>query len=789
MGSLVAYCLRITDLDPLRFRLLFERFLNPERISMPDIDTDFCVERRDEVIAYVTAKYGKDRVAQIVTFGTMAARAAIRDAGRALGVPLPDVDRIAKLFPSVPGGYPIDRAIDQIAELKTMYATQPAVRKLLDTAKQIEGLARNASTHAAGVVISAGPLMEYTPLVRFGDGGINTQYDMDWIERIGLLKMDFLGLRNLTVMDKAVAEIRRTVDEDFDLSAITFEDERTYRMLSRGETMGVFQLESEGMKRVCAELQPSGFEDIVALVALYRPGPMDWIPQYISSKHGRSKPRYLHPKLEPILAETYGIPVYQEQVMQMAREIAGFTMTEVDELRKVISKKQKEKVPVYQEKFVAGAAATSGIDRALAERLFHSIEPFAGYAFNKAHAAAYAWIAYQTAYLKANHPLQYLAALMTSVKDKTDKLVEYIDEAKKIGIEVLPPDVNESLVDFTVVGGAIRFGLAAIKGVGEAAVRSIIATRERDGAFADLFDLAARVDSRQVNRRVFEALVKCGALDGIPGNRAQKLAALDTALELAARTTRDAELGQVSLFGEAASQGPVLAPTLPRLAAPTTREMLSWERETLGIFVSGHPLAEIAPLLARSGAMQVKDLASVPDDSAVTVAGTVIGVRRTLTKAGQQILIAQLEDTTGACDVVVFSKTYPQSQHLFENDAILVVKGRLRLRERPGAAPGDEPRVELSVAANDVSPFVPPATIAPGGAVRGWHVEVTDREQIDRLARLIDEWPGEVPVVMHVRGRSQRVARAVASDARVRDELERIFAPQGVREGAMDAFG
>ena len=560
-------------------------------------------------------------------------------------------------------------------------------------------------------------------------------------------------------------------------------------MLSRGETMGVFQLESEGMKRVCAELQPSGFEDIVALVALYRPGPMDWIPQYISSKHGRSKPHYLHPKLEPILAETYGIPVYQEQVMQMAREIAGFTMTEVDELRKVISKKQKEKVPVYQEKFVAGAAATSGIDRALAERLFHSIEPFAGYAFNKAHAAAYAWIAYQTAYLKANHPLQYLAALMTSVKDKTDKLVEYIDEAKKIGIEVLPPDVNESLVDFTVVGGAIRFGLAAIKGVGEAAVRSIIATRERDGAFADLFDLAARVDSRQVNRRVFEALVKCGALDGIPGNRAQKLAALDTALELAARTTRDAELGQVSLFGEAASQGPVLAPTLPRLAAPTTREMLSWERETLGIFVSGHPLAEIAPLLARSGAMPVKDLASVPDDSAVTVAGTVIGVRRTLTKAGQQILIAQLEDTTGACDVVVFSKTYPQSQHLFENDAILVVKGRLRLRERPGAAPGDEPRVELSVAANDVSPFVPPATITPGGAVRGWHVEVTDREQIDRLARLIDEWPGEVPVVMHVRGRSQRVARAVASDARVRDELERIFAPQGVREGALDAFG
>lgn len=789
VGSLVAYCLRITDLDPLRFRLFFERFLNPERISMPDIDTDFCVERRDEVIAYVTEKYGKDRVAQIVTFGTMAARAAIRDAGRALGVPLPDVDRIAKLVPSGPGGYPIAKAIEQIAELKSIYATQPPIRRLLDTAKEIEGLARNAGTHAAGVVISAGPLMEYTPLVRFGDGGVNTQYDMDWIERIGLLKMDFLGLRNLTVMEKAVQEIRRTIDADFDLATIPFEDAQTYQMLSRGETMGVFQLESEGMKRVCAELGPTRFDDIVALVALYRPGPMDWIPQYVSGKHGRSKPTYLHPKLEPILAETYGIPVYQEQIMQMAREVAGFTLTEVDELRKTISKKQKDKVPYYQEKFVAGAEATSKIDRTLGERIFHYIEPFAGYAFNKAHAAAYAWIAYQTAYLKAKHPLQYLAALMTSVKDKTDKLVEYIEEAKHLGIDVLPPDVNESLIDFTVVGDAIRFGLAAIKGVGEAAVRNIIETRERSGRFTDLFDLANRVDARQVNRRVFEALIKCGAVDGIPGNRSQKLAALDTALELAARATRDAELGQVSLFGDAAAQAPTLAPTLPRVAAPTTREMLSWERETLGIFVSGHPLAEIAPLLVRAGATPIRDLQALPDDSAVTVAGTVTTARRTLTKTGQQMLIAQLEDTGGACDVVLFSKAYPQSQHLFENDAVLIVKGRLRLRERPGAAPGDEPRVELSVAANEVSAFVPPSVPALGGAVRGWHVEVTHRDQIDRLARLIDEWPGEVPVVMHVRGRSQRVARAIAGDVRVRHELERIFAPQGVREGALDAYG
>jgi DNA polymerase-3 subunit alpha len=786
VGSLVAYCLKITDLDPLRFNLLFERFLNPERISMPDIDTDFCVERRDEVIEYVTEKYGKDRVAQIVTFGTMAARAAIRDAGRALGVPLQDVDRIAKLVPSGPGGMPIARAIEHIAELKSTYATRPEIRKLLDTAKEIEGLARNAGTHAAGVVISAGPLTDYTPLVRFGDGGINTQYDMDWIERIGLLKMDFLGLRNLTVMDNAVAEIRRTVDPDFDLSSVEFDDAKTYEMLGRGETMGVFQLESEGMKRVCAELGPSRFEDVIALVALYRPGPMDWIPQYIANKHGRSKPHYLHPKLEPILAETYGTPVYQEQAMQMAREIAGFSMSEADELRKVIGKKQKEKIPFYQEKFVTGAIVTSGIDESLAVQLFHFIEPFAGYGFNKSHAAAYAWIAYQTAFLKANHPLQYLAALMTSVKDKTDKLVEYIDEAKKIGIDVLPPDVNESLIDFAVVGNAIRFGLAAVKGVGEGAVRCIIETRSQDGRFTDLFDLAKRVDAKQVNRRVYEALIKCGALDGLSGNRAQKLAALDTALELAARTMRDAELGQVSLFAQTA-QAPALAPKLPGVPAPTTREMLAWERETLGIFVSGHPLAEIAPLLKRAGAMPIKDLSKVPDDAAVTIAGTVTAVRRTLTKSGQQILIAQVEDTSGICDVVLFSKAYAQLQQHFENDAIVIVKGRVRLRERPGASPGDEPRIELSVAANDVLRFVPPAIRVHAAGAHGWHVEVTHRDQIDRLARLIDEWPGEVPVVMHVQGRSQRVARAIANDARVRGELERIFAPQGVREGTLDS--
>ncbi len=784
VGSVVSYCLKITDLDPIKFNLFFERFLYPDRISMPDIDTDFCVERRDEVIAYVTEKYGKDRVAQIVTFGTMAARAAVRDAGRALGVPLPEVDKIAKLIPSGPTGLSIAAAIEQIPELKVIYASRPDMRKLLDTAGDIEGLARNAGTHAAGVVISAGPLIDYAPLVKFGDGGVNTQYDMEWVEKIGLLKMDFLGLRNLTVMDAAVKEIRRTVDGTFELAKIADDDKRTYEMLGRGETMGVFQLESDGMKRVCIELQASSLNDIIALVALYRPGPMDWIPQFISSKHGRTKVKYLHPKLEPILSESYGIAVYQEQVMQIARDIAGFSMGEADELRKVMGKKQKEKIPAYKKKFIEGAFVTSGIEKKLADDLFAFVEPFAGYGFNKSHAAAYGWIAYQTAFLKANHPLQYLSALMTSVRDKTDKLVEYIDEAKKIGITVLPPDVNLSLVDFAVVGETIRFGLAAIKGVGENAVRSLIDARDRDGAFADLFDLAKRVDSKQVNRRVFEALIKCGALDELPGNRAQKLDAVDAAMDIAAQATRDAETGQFSLFGDAAEHAPSLVPSLRPIPAPSKGEMLQWERETLGIFVSGHPLAEVQESLVRGGATPLKDLRNVDDDAAVTIAGLVTGVRRTMTKSGTQILIAQLEDTTGSVDVIVFAKLYPQVQALFEADRILVVKGRARRRERPGSTPGEETPLEQSVSANEVSAYLPSSRVDVPLKPRGWHVTVAKRDQVDRLGALLDEWPGDVPVVMHAGAKWQQMARSISSDPRVKGELSRIVGNDNIIEGA-----
>ena len=780
VGSLVSYCLQITDLDPIKFKLIFERFLNPDRISMPDIDTDFCVERRDEVIRYVTEKYGADRVAQIVTFGTMAARAAVRDAGRALGVPLPDVDRIAKLIPSGPGGLTIEQALTSIPELRSLYDGNRQIRELLETARTIEGLARHASTHAAGVVISKGPLIDYAPLIKLGEGDVNTQYDMGWIEKIGLLKMDFLGLRNLTVMKNACDEIRRTTDSNFDLARIPDDDAKTFAMLARGETIGVFQLESEGMKRVVTELRPSSFDDIVALVALYRPGPMEWIPQYIARKHGREKVTYVHPDLEPILRETYGIAIYQESVMQIAREIAGFSMAEADELRKVMGKKLKDQVPIYREKFLAGAELR-GVERKVADEIFSFVEPFAGYGFNKAHAVAYGWIAYQTAYLKANYPLQYFSALMTSVKDKTDKLVEYIDEARKLGIEVLPPDLNASLVDFTAAGDGrnqIRFGLAAIKGVGEAAVTAILEARDADGPFTDIFDLAKRVDPKHANRRVFEALVKSGAMDELPGNRVQLLDALDAAVDLAAANARERELGQVSLFGESAD-AKTIAPRLANLPAPSTLEMLGWERETLGVFLSGHPLSDVAEALARSGAIPIREARVRTEDETVTIAGLLTHVRRTFTRAGAQMLVATIEDMSGSVECIVFPKFYDELQAAFVQDRIVVLEGRMRVRERPGT---HDAVAEASLQVVSATPFerraVPASQLPPG-----WHLTVGRREQIDALAALCEEFPGPVPLVLHVGAESRAMQRGITPGTSVRHELERIFGSVNVREG------
>ncbi len=782
VGSVVSYCLRITDLDPLKFGLIFERFLNPERISMPDIDTDFCVERRDEVIKYVTEKYGKERVAQIVTFGTMAARAAVRDAGRALGVPLPDVDRVAKLIPSGPGGLTIPQALEQIPELGVLYSHDPQIRKLLDTAKSIEGLARNASTHAAGVVISKNPLTDHVPLVKIGDDGVNTQYDMSMVERVGLLKMDFLGLRNLTVMKAAMDEIRRTVNPEFDIATIPDDDVKTYELISRGETLGMFQLESDGMKRVCVELKPSELGDIIALVALYRPGPMEWIPDYIAGKHGRKKISYIHPKLEPILSETYSVALYQEQILRIARDLAGFSMGQADELRKVVGKKQKDKIPYYKQKFIDGCVAND-IAADVADRVFSFIEPFAGYGFNKAHAAAYGWIAYQTAYLKANYPLQYFAALMSSVRDKTDKLVEYIDEAKKMGIAVLPPDVNASLVDFAVVGNEIRFGLAAVKGVGENAVRAVLDARDAAGAFVDLFDMVKRVDLRYVNRKVYEAAHQVRRARSAAGEpRAAARRARRGARRRLARGARPRDgTGVAVRDGRGGASGArALAPSAARRrprwsSSPGRRRRSGSSSPATRSRTSPRRLRARAPC-------RFATCATSKTTARCASPGLVTAVRRTLTKAQMQMLIATIEDTTGSVECVVFPKQYADVQARFVEDSIVVITGRLRLRERRGATPGEEPPLELNVSVNEVQPFDRNSAHSAPQPPDGWHVTVSSRRHIDQLGVLLSEWSGTTPLVLHINGST--VQRAVASDRRVRERLVAIVGEPNVREGA-----
>ena len=782
VGSIVSYCLRITDLDPIKFKLIFERFLNPERISMPDVDTDFCVERRDEVIVYVTEKYGRDRVAQIVTFGTMAARAAVRDAGRALAVPLPDVDRIAKLIPSGPGGLSITAALEQIPELAMLYNGSPQMRKLLDTANSIEGLARHASTHAAGVVISKNPLTDHVPLVKLGDNDVNTQYDMNMVERIGLLKFDFLGLRNLTVMKAASDEIKRTTKADFDLATIPDDDQRTYDMLGRGETLGVFQLESDGMKRVCVELKPSSLDDIIALVALYRPGPMDWIPDFIASKHGRKTPKYLHPKLVPILSDTYGIACYQEQVMQIARDLANFSMGQADELRKVMGKKQKDKIPYYRQKFIDGCAGND-IDAKLAEEIFAFIEPFAGYGFNKSHAAAYGWISYQTAYLKANYPLQYFAALMSSVRDKTDKLVEYIEEAKKMGIAGTAAGRQR-------IDGRVRRRRSADS------FRSW--RRSRAWAKAPLKPFCAHAKSRRQVRRSVRLYQTRRSEVGQPQGRrsADQVRRIRYAAgqprAIARRARRCARRGRAGIARPRAraelalrharrSSARIHAVAAFAAGAPSTMVALTWEKETLGIFVSGHPLsgrcrsARRAPVRCRS-----KICAGSKTIRRHAIAGLVTAVRRTLTKAQQQMLFATVEDMTGSIECIVFPKSYGQLQAAFIEDAIVVINGRLRLRERRGAVPGEETPVEFSISVNDVQPF---ARQAAPPDFPGWHVTVSTRSHVDALAQLLEESPGTIPLVFHISGQTKRSSRGIANAPYVKNELERIVGPGNVRIG------
>jgi DNA polymerase III subunit alpha len=746
-GSLVAYCLGITSIDPLRYGLLFERFLNPERISMPDMDIDFCYERRDEVIEYVTQKYGKDNVSQIITFGTLGAKAVIRDVGRAMGMTYAEVDKIAKMVPNTLN-ITLDEALKDSAPLRQTVEKQPQVAELMETAKVLEGLTRHASTHAAGVVISSEPLTEHVPLYKGAKGEITTQYAMGAIEKIGLLKMDFLGLRTLTVIANTLKLIKQSRDITFEAEAIPLDDPVTYQLLGDARTFGVFQLESSGMRDLLRQLRPSQIEDIIALVALYRPGPMQLIPDFIERKHGRTKVVYDHPLMEAILKETYGIMVYQEQVMRIASDLAGFSMGEADILRRAMGKKNPELMAEQRKKFVDGAV-TRGVPEKKAERVFGFMEQFAGYGFNKSHSAAYAFIAYQTAYLKANYAVEFMAALLTSEMADTDKIVKYIEECRAMGIEVLPPDVNESSNDFAVVGDKIRFGLVAVKNVGETAIHSILAARRDEGRFRNLFDFCERVDLRLVNKRVVESLIKCGAFDSLGARRAQLMAVVDKAMEAAAAAQRDRAHGQVSLLDVLSTTGSARrpAPPLPDLPEWDRLQLLAAEKEVLGFYITGHPLAEHRGLIAKYTTTTTEDLAALPDKSTAKVGAIVSAVKEISTKSGERMAFVTLEDLAGSVEAVVFPDVYRSSMLHLAKDSAVLVKGQVDISEetikllvsevRPLSLPSTESvlLVEVTLAGAAASPDGLRRLRAilqahPGGAPLRLHLQLPEGDQV-----------------------------------------------------------
>ncbi|HKH29635.1 MAG TPA: DNA polymerase III subunit alpha [Gaiellaceae bacterium] len=730
-GSLAAYCLEITDVDPIHYGLLFERFLNPGRKSMPDMDIDFAVAGRDRVINYVAEKYGRDRVAQIITFSTMMARAAVRDAGRVLEIPYGTVDKVAKLIPEGPKVY-LDDCLKPSGELRKAYDSDPVVKEIVDLAKPLEGLVRADSIHAAAVVIGDRPLTEYVPLQQKGaDQELVTQFPMGDIEALGLLKMDFLGLRNLDVIDKAVALV-----DGLDIEKIPLDDRKTYEMLARGESAGVFQFESSGMREALRQVRPTEFEDLIALVALYRPGPMQYIPVYAKRKHGQEAVTFADKRLEPITSPTYGISIYQEQSMEIAKQVAGFTPAEADDLRKAISKKIHALMASLKEKFLEGCAA-NGVAPGVAKQLWDDLEKAQDYSFNKSHAACYALIAYRTAYLRANHAHEYMAALISSVMNTKDRVPLYVNACHEMGIEVEPPDVNCSQTDFAVVEGKIRFGLNAVKNVGEGAARAIIAAREEGGEFASIWDFTERVDPAVANKRALESLVKCGALDSTGASRTAMLTALEDALGWGQRHLADRLSGQGSIFEvlglDPDEAAPKQHPPLPAIADDKA-ERLRWEKETLGVYVSEHPLAGIRDQLRRKTDCGLAEVERRRDGEVVTVGGIVGAIKHLTTKKGDPMVFMRLDDVTGGAEVVVFNSVYEAARELIGADRVLIVKGRVDHKQEG----------ETKLLASEVSPFeaIPErrevclrvdAQRAPAGVIR-------------ELAGLIRDFPGEAPV-------------------------------------------
>ncbi len=697
-GSIVSYCLEITNIDPIRYNLLFERFLNPERVSMPDIDIDFCFERRQEVIDYVVEKYGKDQVVQIVTFGTLAAKGVIRDVGRVLDLPYAQCDSIAKMVPN-DLGMTLDRALKESPDLRSAYQTDDQVKYLIDMSKRLEGLPRHTSMHAAGVVITRTSVDEYVPLSRAADGTITTQFTMTTLEELGLLKMDFLGLRTLTVISNAAAQIEKNHGIHLDMDHINYDDKQVLDSMGTGKTEGVFQLESSGMKSFMKELKPENLEDIIAGISLYRPGPMDFIPRYLKGKNDRSSITYECPQLEPILSPTYGCIVYQEQVMQIVRDLAGYTMGRSDLVRRAMSKKKAAVMQKERENFIYGNLAedvegciAKGIPEKTANLIYDEMTDFAKYAFNKSHAACYAVVAYQTAYLKYYYPLEFMAALMTSVMDNGNKAAEYILTCRQMGISILPPDLNEGESGFSVSNGAIRYGLSAIKSVGKNVVDQIVAERRANGAFSSMEDFIDRMSNKEANKKTLENFIKAGAMDSLPGNRHQKLIVAPQLLEQKSKEKKTSMAGQMSLFDFVEEEvKDDFRLTLPDVPEFSKDELLAFEKETMGIYVSGHPMdayrelwqKNITATTADCIVDEETDRARVVDSSVVTIGGMVTGKTVKTTRTGHMMAFITLEDMMGSVEVLVFPNIYEKKRELFVEEEKLFIQGRVALEDAP----------------------------------------------------------------------------------------------------------
>jgi len=752
-GSMVAYVLGITDIDPIPYTLLFERFLNPDRISLPDIDIDFCYDRRGEVIEYVSKKYGSGNVAQIITFGTMGSKAVIRDVGRVLGIEYGEVDKVAKLVPNELN-ITLERAFEVEPQLKEMQKSDPRFKKVFEYAFTLEGLVRNVSTHAAGVVISELPLDENAPLTRGSNGEVTTQFQMGDVEKIGLLKMDFLGLKTLTVISEALKIIERTKKAAIDIRQIPMDDKKTFDLLNQAFTIGVFQLESPGMQDVARRIGLNTFDHIIALIALFRPGPMNMLDDFIKRKHGKTKISYDHPLLEPILKDTYGIMLYQEQVMKVANVIAGYSMAEADILRRIMGKKKEEEMAEQREFFIKGAQKNK-IPRNTAEKIFDTMAFFAGYGFNKSHSAAYALISYRTAYLKANYPQEYMAALLSTETGNTDKITKYIKECERMGMKMLPPDINQSVTQFTVVGNDIRFGLAAVKNIGEAAVKGIIKERIERGLFKTIFDFIERTDSRVVNRKTLESLIKCGAFDSFGTKRAVLFASLDDALSNAGITRRDRESGQGSFFDMFKPEGSDAAPIkLKEIDEWAEAELLANEKELLGFYVTGHPLNKYDEIFKKYIPLTIAKLSEVSDGQEVRLGGLISKVRRTVTKRNsEQMAILTVEDFDSTIDVLVYPQPFKECAENLVEDAAVCITGKVNKKE-------DIPKI----IANNVEPIEK----IKESCTKAIHIRIPNADNctgdMQEFRNLCQRTPGKCPIYISLALSSGESVTVAASE-------------------------